>query len=192
MSTDTNKSRASNAEINLSEKDISRFWEKVHKSSDENGCWVWTSYKTKLGYGVFSLKCRAIKAHRVAWTISHGPTPKGEGHHGMCVLHKCDNRACCRPDHLFLGTQQENIKDMICKGRNKSTPWDQHPRKHFPERTARGEKIASAKLTAAQVVEIRRLASEGKMSQKSIGNLFGIRHSSIYKIIYRKSWGHIH
>ncbi len=191
MSTDINKSRSSNAEINLSERDISRFWEKVDKSSDKNGCWVWNSSKNKIGYGTFSLKCKSVKAHRVAWTISYGQTPKGDGYHGMCVLHKCDNRACCRPDHLFLGTQQDNVKDMVCKGRNKTIPWMQHPRKLFPERTARGEKTASAKLTSAQVVEIRKLASERKMSRKKIGEIFGVGENAVSKIFHRQTWAHV-
>lgn len=100
-----------------------RFWSKVLLT---DGCWLWlaqrqqlTHTKSGLGYGCFSYYSKTLKrksinmhAHRVAWTLTHGEIPPG-----LSVLHHCDNMACVRPDHLFLGTQKDNVRDMVAKGR---------------------------------------------------------------------------
>lgn len=87
-----------------------RFWPKVEKT---NSCWVWTGALYRQGYGVFCLssKRKSEKAHRVSWLLSFGEPGKN------CVLHKCDNRRCVRPDHLFLGDRAMNIADRDAKGR---------------------------------------------------------------------------
>lgn len=90
----------------------SRFWAKVEKSS---GCWTWTGGKLSSGYGRIRMNMKRVRAHRAAWRIAKGEIPTG-----MSVLHKCDNPACVNPDHLFLGTQQDNLKDMCAKGRGRS------------------------------------------------------------------------
>ncbi len=90
-----------------------RFWSKTERQGD---CLVFKSYYDKDGYGRYRLdggrKAPKIKAHRAAWTITHGEIPEG-----MLVLHKCDNPPCVNPEHLFLGTQADNMKDMCRKGR---------------------------------------------------------------------------
>ena len=83
-----------------------RFWEKVNKT---NECWEWIAGKSH-GYGVFWINGKLLRAHRVAWSIYNGGIPEG-----LLVLHKCDNPACVNPDHLFIGTQQDNVDDMITK-----------------------------------------------------------------------------
>ena len=92
-----------------------RFWEKVDKQPGD-GCWVWVGAKTR-GYGIIGIgSSQALKAHRFSWEIHFGPIPPETPH----VLHNCpggDNPSCVRPDHLFLGDQRINVKDMAAKGR---------------------------------------------------------------------------
>lgn len=87
-----------------------RFWDCVSKG---DGCWVWRRGAGSHGYGQFYFEPGKPRlAHRVAWELENGPIPTG-----MQVLHKCDNKKCVRPDHLFIGTQLDNMRDMIAKGR---------------------------------------------------------------------------
>ena len=89
-----------------------RFWEKVEKGDQ---CWIYKgSHGTGNLYGQFRIRGKELRAHRLAWQFAFGPIPKG-----LNVLHSCDNPPCVRPDHLFLGTQLDNIHDMMRKGRAK-------------------------------------------------------------------------
>src|SRR3990172_4237019 len=99
----------------MNKSSINSFWAKVNKS---DGCWTWTASKRKFGYGAFvwaDSEGRIIqgRAHRFSYELHHGPIPLG-----ICVLHKCDNPACVRPSHLFLGTRADNNFDMLSKGRH--------------------------------------------------------------------------
>ncbi len=91
-----------------------RLWEKVDRSGD---CWIWKGAISNKGYGSFRFNNKTELAHRVAWILVNGPIPDGVGDHGTCVLHSCDNPRCVNPAHLFLGTQVDNINDMVRKGR---------------------------------------------------------------------------
>ena len=91
---------------------IFRFFSRVTKESDQLGCWEWIGTITNEGYGVFGVEGGFSSAHRFSWKIHYGDIPDG-----LLVLHKCDNRKCVNPEHLFLGTHQDNMRDKIAKGR---------------------------------------------------------------------------
>ena len=87
-----------------------RFWKKVNKKAG-NSCWEWTACKAG-GYGQIYVRGKLVYAHRLSWVWANGKIPKG-----LFVLHKCDNRVCVNPDHLFLGTNKDNMQDCVRKGR---------------------------------------------------------------------------
>lgn len=87
-----------------------RFWKHVNKTES---CWLWTASTGKKGYGKINVNGVTKSAHRVSYEMSHGAIPRGLG-----VLHKCDTPLCVRPDHLFIGTNQDNVNDMMSKGRH--------------------------------------------------------------------------
>mgnify|MGYP001550307413 CR=1 FL=1 len=96
-----------------------RFWRYVdRRGADE--CWLWVGQSRNVGYGYIGVGGRAggkILSHRAAWLLANGPIPDGDGHHGTVLMHTCDNRLCCNPAHLRLGTQADNVHDMDQKGR---------------------------------------------------------------------------
>lgn len=148
---------------------VDRFWAKIDKTGGADSCWLWTDAPTVHGYGHMWIEGKHRRAHRVAWELANGPIPEGEGHHGTCVCHRCDVRRCVNPAHLFLGTHAENIADRNAKGRSAG---------------AKGETHGRAKLTAAQVVEIR--AASGP--QTAIAARFGISQSQVGRIRRGKLW----
>jgi hypothetical protein len=150
-----------------------RFWNQVLISPEgREGCWLWQG-KLYEGYG--RVKKPGIRssspAHRVAWELCRGEIPEG-----LLVCHDCpggDNPACCNPDHLFLGTEEDNRLDMYRKGR-----W------HAP----RGEENGRSRLTRVQVVEIRALYVLPEWSEYKIADRFGISRASVGRIAKAKDW----
>lgn len=101
-------------ELKLTENHIKSFWNKVEKLRDDQ-CWKWKAYKNRKGYGRIGISAgRCVNAHRVSWVIHNGAIPQG-----LFVCHRCDNPECTNPNHLFLGTRQDNINDMVIKKRSK-------------------------------------------------------------------------
>lgn len=164
----------------LSQKDIQRFWRKVDKGTE---CWLWTRAPNSSGYGQFWLKGKMATASRVSWMIANGSIPEG-----LQCLHKCDNRRCVNPAHLFLGTNADNVADRNKKGRQAKGA--SHPYIKNPELCARGERASSAKLSEGQVRELKEFMKHGGTGP-SAAERFGIAHQNVYRIVHGKAWRHI-
>ncbi len=136
----------------------------------ETGCLEWTGSKTRTGYGRIRVGPKAYLAHRYAFMLALGEIPEGQ-----CVCHQCDNPACCNPKHLFLGTQRENVADMMAKGR-------QHNRT--------GSKNSCAKLTEQDVIEIREACASGAR-QADMARKYNVSQVAISLIVLRKKWVHV-
>lgn len=134
----------------------------------ETDCIEWQGCKGHNGYGQRRVKYMLWPAHRYAWFQKYGSIPDG-----MCVLHKCDNRSCVNVDHLFLGTQGDNLRDMAAKGRS-----------------LQGERNPQSVLTAWDVVKIRKLQRLG-ISMKDLADQFGINVRNINRIVSRQAWRHV-
>lgn len=156
------------------------FWSRVERT---DGCWIWTGRREGRGYGRFGAAPRRWSAHRLAWTLTYGPIPDG-----MFVCHRCDNPPCVRPDHLFLGTNSDNLLDASRKGRIASGA--RNGAYTHPERRQRGEQINTAILTADQVREIRRRYASGER-QIDIARAFGTRNTNVSRIVRRETWRHL-
>lgn len=174
----------------LSPLQIERFLSKIDTSGE---CWEWIGYINKSGYGVYHPRSsrRPLLAHRIARELSCGPIPPG-----LFVCHKCDNRRCCRPDHLFLGTPADNNRDAMLKGRTalgERNRLRKHPERNpmllYPEKAARmrGGGNGNSKLTQPQVDEIRRLFRAG-MNKSALAAAFGIARSTVRGIVQGESW----
>lgn len=146
------------------------FWKYVPKK-ESNECWEWQGTISPNGYGHMRYRDKDYVAHRVSYEFRHGPIPSG-----MFACHKCDNRGCVNPDHIFIGTQADNIADMIAKGR-------QHK--------AYGSATSGAKLNDHLVVEIRKRYATGDISQQALGREYGVDGKTINAVIARKTWRHV-
>jgi hypothetical protein len=153
---------------------VERFWEKVNRDGpisrlELGPCWVWTN-ATNGHYGKIGVEGRPVSVHRVSWELHYGPVPEG-----LLVLHHCDEQLCVKPDHLFLGTHRDNTQDMVQKGRDR-----------FPPPFPRGEAHYAARLTRAQVIEIRsRYPAE---TQLQLAQVFGVGRSTIGGIVRGDNW----
>lgn len=145
-----------------------RFIEKVAFGMCD--CWFWTGTLHKLGYGLMNVDGIVQKAHRVSWTIHNGAIPDG-----LMVLHRCDVRSCVNHNHLFLGTQTDNMQDMMAKGRGVTNP-------RF------GEQNKQSKLTASQVTEMRRLRSEFGTPYWKLAEMFGVVTMTAQRACVGTSW----
>lgn len=158
--------------INYTQKDIDRFWSKVDIPDDPDSCWEWLGGRLNTGYGKFWCDGKTNLAHRFSYQIVIGDDPEG-----LCVCHHCDNPLCVRTDHLFAGTQKDNMKDMdIKKRRNYKIPY------------TKGEKHGQAKLTWIQVQEIRNRYANEKISQKELARQFDVSQRTIGRIIRIEGW----
>lgn len=158
---------------NRTSKSISsRFWSKVLIPSDKSpyDCWTWTAFIHPSGYGTFRLNGKEILAHRMAWILTNGEIPDDK-----YVCHHCDNRICCNPSHLFLGTAKDNAHDRDNKGRTV-----------VPDN--RGSKHGMSKLTEEDVLDIREFLDWGVHTQSELADKYGVDRRTINKIYNRRAW----
>lgn len=137
------------------------------KISTETGCWEWFASK-RHGYGQINVEGTPLAAHRVSYEVHRGPIPDG-----LHVCHHCDNPACINPEHLFLGTNDDNMADRDAKGRGI---------------IFRGEGHGSSKLTEADVRAIR--AAKG-VSQRKLAEVYGVSGKQICMVRNGKQWAHV-
>lgn len=148
------------------EKYKSLFEEKVIK---QEGCWGWKSFIDSTGSGVLSSKKNRLSAYRASWIIHCGPIPEG-----LLVLHKCHNRICTNPEHLYLGTNKDNTRDMMLAGRG-----------NFNQQNSK-----NAKLNKEKVTLIKSLISQG-ISLTKIARQFLVSRGTIQDIVRKKTWRNI-
>lgn len=143
------------------------FWRQVKQG---DGCWLWTGARPSGRYGRFKIGGQRFAAHRFSWLISFGAIPAGSH-----VLHRCDDPACVRPDHLFIGTHADNMADKASKGRVVALS---------------GEANANARLSDELVRDIRARHARGE-KQTSIAAALGMHQGNVSRIVLRKAWKHI-
>lgn len=152
------------------ERDKARFWPKVIVTED--GCWGWSGGTHEFGYGSFTSHDGHYGAHRFSYYIHKGNIPEG-----MFVCHKCDNPPCCNPDHLFLGTVEDNNRDRESKGRSRYV-------------IMRGEYSGSAKVDETTVRNMRSDFDSG-LATSDIASRYNMSKSQTHRICHRQSWTHV-
>ena len=146
---------------------ISRLWRKVRKG---DGCWEWTGSTSSKGYGYFKPgPGERTSVHRFSYELATGQSAAGK-----VVCHRCDNRRCVRPDHLFLGTPADNHHDAVQKGRN-----------------ARGVMVPTHKFTDEQVAAIREEHATGAIGYRPLARKYKVHRDTIWRLVSRKSWKHV-
>ncbi len=156
-------------DIEIDAKTRASFEAKI-KRSKTTGCWIWMASKNHQGYGYFGVRGRIIRAHRVSYLMHVGSIPSG-----LCVLHNCptgDNPSCVNPKHLFLGTHQQNLIDMVSKGR----------------RLYHGEHNKNAHLSVKEVCVIRELYETDNYTQTELATKYGVTQTTISRLVNFKNW----
>jgi len=161
------------------EEYLKRLEKRLFKHSKRNGeCLEWKGRCNPFGYGLIKLRSKDMQGigfstgtHRAAYLVWKGDIPEN-----MCVLHKCDNKCCIEPSHLFLGSHQDNMDDMKAKSRQNKRP---------------GEKHHITKFSDKDVIEIRKLWDSGEFTQSYFCRIYNVSSACICNMINRKTWKHI-
>jgi hypothetical protein len=143
------------------------FWSRVEippAEIDPYACWEWTGPLFSNGYGSVTVERKNVGAHRRSWELVHGPIPEGQ-----YVCHRCDNKRCVRPNHLFLGTPADNLRDMVAKGRSLT-----------------GSRNHQAKLTEEKAAEIRKRYAAGGVTQAQLADEYGVVEGCIGNVIHNR------
>ena len=147
-----------------------RFWSKVERGEAADDCWGWSAGVHSQGYGLLWVG-RTRKAHRLSWEIHNGPIPAG-----ACVLHRCDNPPCANPRHLFLGSQADNVQDMMDKDRGNKP---------------RGESVGRSVLRETDVREMRRLRAREEVTFVALARTYGVTPVTAEYAVKGKTWRHV-
>lgn len=150
----------------------------------ESECWLWTGGMDKDGYGQTHYCGKNVRTHRVAWLLRNGVIPDA-----MVVMHTCDTPACINPDHLKLGTNQENTEDKMQKKRHRVASGDDHYLRKNPSQRA-GDKCPSSKLNESAVRAILQKLANG-MKQREIASELGVSRTAISAIATGRNWKHL-
>ena len=163
------------------EASAARFWSRIDKNGpvpahrpELGPCWLWVGATQTKGYGRVWFRGIVWGTHRLAWFLTHGEVPEDKQ-----VCHHCDNPPCCRPSHHFLGTNQENVADMLRKGR------------YVVGNRPLGAAVHSARLTEANVVEIRRRYDGSRASVLQLAAAFSVTPQNIKSIVDGRTWRHV-
>lgn len=183
--------------VKFTARNIKNFWRKVDKQGplpDQthpsyqglDPCWIWKGALNRKGYGQRGLNGKLVYTHRFAWLLFHGDIPEE-----MKVLHRCDCRNCVNPSHLFIGTDKDNARDREEKGRGAQPTGDASGKRLNPEACARGNSNGRAKLSEADIREMRSKYAKGGWSHQQIADAYGIDKSQAGRIIRRQFWKHV-
>lgn len=159
-----------------------RFWKRVKKANPDE-CWPWVGRIGSAGYGSLYTKAPNSKhrnyklSHRIAWELTYGPIPDG-----LFVCHKCDNRRCCNPNHLFVGTAKDNMQDAFDKGRL--------PMFVVNGQKQIGETHRCAKLKSHQIIQIREQYRNG-IDASDLSKAYGVHRNTINDVVICKTWKHV-
>lgn len=155
------------------EKQLQVFWSRINKDGsipahcpELGNCWEWTAGRMKQGYGSVWFNHKKTLSHIVAWELTNGSIPDGYN-----ICHKCDNKICCNPEHLFCGTQKQNIQDAISKGR-----------------FIAGEIVGTSKFTWDIIRQVRALYTGKRGNQIALCRQFGISPAEMHNIVHKKHW----